>query len=77
MSKPHNVVALPIADAQRLAPEHAEAVRLAEAPFVVGVQWHPEFAVREHPFSLRLFEAFDEAYRTRAAARRGRVERAA
>jgi len=33
--------------------------------------------VRQQPFTLRLFEAFAEAYRARAAARRERIERAA
>jgi putative glutamine amidotransferase len=54
-----------------------EAVRAANAAFVVAVQWHPEFAVREHPFSLRLFEAFADAYGVRAASRLQRVGEAA
>jgi putative glutamine amidotransferase len=63
---------------EAVAPDgQIEAVRLPDAEFVVGVQWHPEFAVRQHPFSLRLFEVFAEAYRARAAERGGRVGRAA
>ena len=53
-----------------------EAVRVANASaFALAVQWHPEWRVRENPFSLALFEAFGDAVRARAAARarRGRV----
>ena len=47
-----------------------EAVRVADsAAFAVGVQWHPEYWVRsDHP-SSRLFAAFGDAVRARAAAR--------
>lgn len=39
------------------------------AAFAVGVQWHPEYWVRsDHP-SARLFAAFGDAVRARAAAR--------
>jgi putative glutamine amidotransferase len=35
---------------------------MAGAPaFVLGVQWHPEWRLREFPVSLRLFQAFAEA----------------
>ena len=40
------------------------------AAFACGVQWHPEWKVLENPFSCALFEAFGDACRTRAAARR-------
>jgi putative glutamine amidotransferase len=47
-----------------------EAVRVVDAPgFVLGVQWHPEWRVLEHPISRRLFAAFGAACRARAAAR--------
>ncbi len=47
-----------------------EAVSVRDATaFAVGVQWHPEYWVRsDHP-SSRLFAAFGEAIRARAAAR--------
>ena len=47
-----------------------EAVSVADAAaFAVGVQWHPEYWVRsDHP-SARLFAAFGDAVRARAAAR--------
>ena len=48
-----------------------EAVRVVGAPgFVLGVQWHPEWRVLEHPISRRLFAAFGAACRARADARR-------
>ena len=47
-----------------------EAVRVENAPaFALGVQWHPEWRVRENPFSLAMFEAFGDAARARAGAR--------
>ena len=47
-----------------------EAVRVKDAAvFALAVQWHPEWRVRENPFSLALFEAFGDAARARAAAR--------
>ncbi len=47
-----------------------EAVRVAGAPgFALGVQWHPEWRVLEHPISRRLFAAFGAACRARAALR--------
>lgn len=64
----------------RLAPDLAveaqapdgqiEAVRHRDAPFVVGVQWHPEYRVMENPFGRALFAAFGEACRD-FARRRG------
>ncbi len=57
--------------AEATAPDGlVEAARVAEAPgFTLGVQWHPEWRVRENPVSLALFEAFGDAARARAAAR--------
>lgn len=47
-----------------------EAVSVPDAPaFALGVQWHPEWRVRENPVSLRLFRAFAAAARQRAATR--------
>jgi putative glutamine amidotransferase len=47
-----------------------EAVRLTQARFVVGVQWHPEHRHAEEPFSRLLFAAFGEACRAQARRRR-------
>ena len=38
-----------------------EAVRLPDARFVVGVQWHPEHRLAEEPVSRALFALFGEA----------------
>jgi putative glutamine amidotransferase len=38
-----------------------EAVRLDQAQFVVGVQWHPEHRLDEEPLSRALFAEFGEA----------------
>jgi putative glutamine amidotransferase len=47
-----------------------EAIRLdAPEPFLLGVQWHPEWKVRENPFYLGIFQAFAAACRERAATR--------
>ncbi len=52
-----------------------EAVRLDLArdedpgPFLVAVQWHPEWRVTENPFYLGLFQAFAAACRERAEQR--------
>ena len=35
--------------------------------FALAVQWHPEWKVRDNPFSLALFRAFGDACRERAA----------
>jgi putative glutamine amidotransferase len=40
--------------------------------FAVGVQWHPEYKAWESAPSRRLFEAFGDAARKRAAVRSGR-----
>ena len=47
-----------------------EAIRLdAPEPFLLAVQWHPEWKVRENPFYLGIFQAFAAACRERAAKR--------
>lgn len=47
-----------------------EAVRVVDAKaFTVGVQWHPEYWVRSDGPSAKIFAAFGEAVRARAAAR--------
>ena len=57
--------------AEATAPDGiVEAVRVADAPgFTLGVQWHPEWRVRENPLSMAMFGAFGDACRGRAAAR--------
>jgi putative glutamine amidotransferase len=37
--------------------------------FALGVQWHPEWRVTEHPAYLAIFRAFGDACRRRAALR--------
>jgi putative glutamine amidotransferase len=47
-----------------------EGVRLDSSDtFLLAVQWHPEWKVRENPFYLGTFEAFAAACRARAATR--------
>ncbi len=46
----------------------AFTVDAAEA-FALAVQWHPEWRVRDNPFSLKIFQAFGDACRQRAAKR--------
>lgn len=42
-----------------------EAVTVAGAPgFVLGVQWHPEWRVRENELSMAMFRAFGDACRS-------------
>jgi putative glutamine amidotransferase len=48
-----------------------EAVRHRTAPFVVGVQWHPEYRVLDNAFGRALFAAFGTACRGFARRRRG------
>ena len=44
-----------------------EAVSIEQGScFCLGVQWHPEYRVREHPSNLALFEAFGSACRAQA-----------
>ena len=47
------------------------------AGFALAVQWHPEWAVLENPWSRRLFAAFGAAARAHAAARTARTPAAA
>jgi putative glutamine amidotransferase len=55
---------------EAIAPDgQIEAVSIADARFIVGVQWHPEFRFDQDPFSRKLFDAFGAACRARAAAR--------
>ena len=47
-----------------------EAFRVADAAgFALAVQWHPEWRVTENPLSMKLFGAFGDACRARAARR--------
>lgn len=47
-----------------------EAVRLDDpGPFLLAVQWHPEWRVTENPFYLGIFQAFAAACRERAQKR--------
>lgn len=46
-----------------------EAFRHGESPFLLGVQWHPEWKFAENDFNRGLFEAFGDACRARAAQR--------
>jgi putative glutamine amidotransferase len=56
---------------EAIAPDgQIEAVRVATASFVVGVQWHPEYRALENPVSRALFAAFGDACRARALRRR-------
>jgi putative glutamine amidotransferase len=55
-----------------------EAVSVSDArAFAVGVQWHPEYWVRQDTASARLFQAFGDAVRVYAAARRQSTPRIA
>ncbi len=40
-----------------------EAAELADHPWLVGVQWHPEITAADDPAQQRLFDAFVEAAR--------------
>ena len=47
-----------------------EAFSVPDAPgFALALQWHPEHRALENPISMKLFDAFAEACRARAAAR--------
>jgi putative glutamine amidotransferase len=53
---------------EAVAPDgQIEGVSLADARFVVGVQWHPEYKALENPFSRALFSAFGRACHSAAA----------
>ncbi len=55
-----------------------EAFSVPDAPgFALALQWHPEHRAVENPVSMKLFGAFAEACRARAAARLGPPLRAA
>jgi len=55
---------------EAVAPDgQIEAVRASAAPFVIGVQWHPEFRVAENPVSTALFAAFGDACRAHITGR--------
>ena len=47
-----------------------EGFRVDDVPgFALGVQWHPEWKVTENEFSMKIFKAFGDACRKRAAGR--------
>lgn len=47
-----------------------EAFSVPDAPaFTLALQWHPEHRALENPVSMKVFDAFADACRTRAAAR--------
>lgn len=47
-----------------------EAVSVRDAPgFTLGVQWHPEYKVRQNPISMRIYAAFGDAVREHARRR--------
>ncbi|TWI52317.1 gamma-glutamyl-gamma-aminobutyrate hydrolase [Pseudomonas duriflava] len=46
-----------------------EAFSVESATFALGVQWHPEWQVRNNPHYLAIFNAFGEACRHRAGLR--------
>lgn len=49
-----------------------EALSGAEtAGFCLGIQWHPEWKVRDNAFSMAIFSAFGDAARARARQRTG------
>ena len=57
--------------AEAVAPDGLiEAISVADSPtFALGVQWHPEWQVLDNPNYLKIFQAFGEACRQRAARR--------
>jgi len=55
-----------------------EAFSLPDAPaFALALQWHPEYKALDNPISMKLFDAFAAACRSRAASRLGVPLRAA
>jgi putative glutamine amidotransferase len=55
-----------------------EAFSIPDAPaFALALQWHPEHRALENPVSMKLFDAFAAACRSRAKARLGPPLRAA
>ncbi|HWH85962.1 MAG TPA: gamma-glutamyl-gamma-aminobutyrate hydrolase family protein [Pseudomonas sp.] len=57
--------------AEAVAPDGLiEAVSVEHSPtFALGVQWHPEWQVLDNPNYLKIFQAFGQACRQRAARR--------
>ena len=52
---------------------HDWAISVEHSPtFALGVQWHPEWQVLDNPNYLKIFQAFGEACRQRAARRNQR-----
>jgi putative glutamine amidotransferase len=50
-----------------------EAFSVPDAPaFTLALQWHPEHRALENPVSMKMFEAFADSCRARAARRAGR-----
>lgn len=49
-----------------------EAVRVKDASFALGVQWHPEYRCVDNADSVKLFAAFGAAVRAYATSRRAR-----
>jgi len=59
--------------AEATAPDGlVEGVSVADHPFALGVQWHPEWRFWEDAASVALFRAFGDAVRAHAAARAAR-----
>ena len=55
-------------EVEAVAPDgQIEGVRASAAGFILGVQWHPEFAWSDNPFSRALLAAFGAACRARQA----------
>jgi putative glutamine amidotransferase len=55
---------------EAVAPDgQIEAARRADAAFVLGVQWHPEYCFADSPFSRALFAAFGAACRVYSSSR--------
>lgn len=50
-----------------------EAFRHDGPGFLLGVQWHPEWKVRENPFYLAIFRAFGQACRVRQGIRQSGI----
>jgi putative glutamine amidotransferase len=55
-----------------------EAVAMPSTPgWVLGVQWHPEWAFAANPHSVAIFAAFGDACRDRGRDRAGQIRRSA
>lgn len=58
--------------AEATAPDSlVEAFSIPASPFVLGVQWHPEWNIENNPDSLKIFGAFGEAVRLHQQQRMG------